>query len=130
MEREEIMNRVKKCVGEVLLIEDEEQIKPDTNLIDDLGAESIDFVEIIHSLSRIFDVPLNRNEIYPDRDFFTDRQFFTEEFSITPLGKDKLANSWPHLAKEKINEYQDLTSHLDTLSHLVDYFDYKLNNAG
>ena len=130
MDREEIINRVKKCVGEVLLIDDEEQIKPDTNLVDDLGAESIDFVEIIHSLSRIFGVRLNRNDIYPDRDFFTDRNFFTEDFRITSQGKEKLADSWPHLDKEKVEEYQTLVGYFNTLSLLVDYFDYSLNNGG
>jgi acyl carrier protein len=127
MEKDEIYNKLKACVGEILLIEEEELIQPDTHLIDDLGAESIDFIEIIHSLSGIFDVQIERNEIYPDRDYFTNKQYVSEDLSITPEGLDKLFSSWPHLNKDKVKDSQELGQYLNSIAVLVDFFEYKLN---
>ena len=128
MGKDEIYNKLKACVGEILLVEEEELLQPDAHLIDDLGAESIDFIEIIHSLSRIFDVQIERNEIYPDRDYFTDKKYITEDFSLTPEGLDKLLSKWPHLNKDKVKESQEFMRYLNSMAILVDYLDYKLNN--
>lgn len=127
MEKDEIFDKLKACVEEILLVEDEELIQPDTHLIDDLGAESIDFIEIIHTLSRIFDVRIERNDIYPDRDYFTDKKYITENFNITPEGVEKLHSNWPHIDKDKVNNSQELAQYLNSMAVLVDFFDYRLN---
>ena len=41
MERDDIFNKLKACIGEVLIIDDTGIIQPDSHLIDDLGAELI-----------------------------------------------------------------------------------------
>ena len=42
---------------------DTEQMKPDASLIDDLGAESIDFLDIVFRLERAFKVKIPRGKI-------------------------------------------------------------------
>jgi acyl carrier protein len=42
---------------------DVEKVKPDSSLIDDLGAESIDFVDIVFRLQRQFKVKIPRGKI-------------------------------------------------------------------
>ncbi len=126
MEKEEIFNKLKACVSEVLLVEDEDLIQYDTDLVDDLGAESIDFVELLHMLAKIFDVETASNDIYPDRNFFTEKKYLTTDRIITPEGMEKLGSSWPHLDKQRITGYEKLTQYLNSISLLMDYLGYKL----
>jgi acyl carrier protein len=126
MEKDEIFDKVKSCVAEILLV-DKELLQPETHLTDDLGAESLDFIEIIHSLSRIFNVQIERNGIYPDRDYFMDKRYITEDSTITPAGMDKLFSSWPHINKDKVNDAREFAQYLNSMAVLVDFLEYKLN---
>ncbi len=61
-----ILERVKKIIVEQLGVEDEE-ISPSANFVDDLGADSLDLVELIMSLEEEFSSPSQKIEI-PDDD--------------------------------------------------------------
>lgn len=43
---------------------DKEKIKPEANLIDDLGADSLDVVELIMHLEREFDIDISDDDAY------------------------------------------------------------------
>ena len=45
---------------------DEEKVKPDASLIEDLGAESIDFLDIVFRLERTFKVKIPRGKLIED----------------------------------------------------------------
>lgn len=55
---EEIFERVKEVIGEQLGIEDIETITMETTFIDDLGADSLDIVELIMALEEEFDMEI------------------------------------------------------------------------
>ena len=61
-----IFNRVKTIVVDQLGVEDNEVV-PSANFIDDLGADSLDLVELIMSLEEEFSDPAKKIEI-PDED--------------------------------------------------------------
>ncbi len=61
-----ISERVKKIVVEQLGVE-EQEVVPSANLVDDLGADSLDLVELIMSLEEEFSNPSQKVEI-PDED--------------------------------------------------------------
>lgn len=61
MEREEILDLVKEAVLEQLNV-DEDDIAEDASFIDDLGADSLDLVELVMALEDKFDVKI------PDED--------------------------------------------------------------
>ena len=61
-----IYERLKKIVVEQLGVEDEEVV-PSANFVDDLGADSLDLVELIMSLEEEFSNPSQKVEI-PDED--------------------------------------------------------------
>ncbi len=61
-----ILERVKKIIVEQLGVENEE-ISPSANFVDDLGADSLDLVELIMSLEEEFSSPSQKIEI-PDED--------------------------------------------------------------
>ncbi len=61
-----VFERVKKIIVEQLGVEDEEVV-PAANFVDDLGADSLDLVELIMSLEEEFSDPDKKIEI-PDED--------------------------------------------------------------
>ena len=61
MSREEIFEQVKDVIVEQLGVEDE-NIKLDTSFIDDLGADSLDIVELIMALEEEFDMQIPDSE--------------------------------------------------------------------
>ena len=61
-----ILERVRKIVVEQLGV-DESGVVPTSNFVDDLGADSLDLVELVMSLEEEFSSPDNKIEI-PDED--------------------------------------------------------------
>ncbi|MEG1990279.1 MAG: acyl carrier protein [Clostridia bacterium] len=59
---EVILERVKEVISEQLGIEDVETISMDTTFIDDLGADSLDIVELIMALEEEFDMEIPEAE--------------------------------------------------------------------
>ena len=55
---EAIFERVKEVIGEQLGIEDLDTITMETTFIDDLGADSLDIVELIMALEEEFDMEI------------------------------------------------------------------------
>lgn len=62
MYMEPIFERVKEVIGEQLGIEDLETITMETTFIDDLGADSLDVVELIMALEEEFDMEIPEAE--------------------------------------------------------------------
>jgi len=61
-----VFERIKKIVVEQLGVE-EEEVVPSANFVDDLGADSLDLVELVMSLEEEFSQPSQKVEI-PDED--------------------------------------------------------------
>ncbi len=61
-----VFERVKRIVVEQLGVDDKEVV-PSANFVDDLGADSLDLVELIMSLEEEFSNPSRKVEI-PDED--------------------------------------------------------------
>lgn len=59
---EAIFERVKDVIGEQLGIDDLETITMETTFIDDLGADSLDIVELIMALEEEFDLEIPEAE--------------------------------------------------------------------
>ncbi len=59
---EAIFDRVKEVIGEQLGIEDLDTITMETTFIDDLGADSLDIVELIMALEEEFDMEIPEAE--------------------------------------------------------------------
>ena len=56
------LDRVRECVAEVLAL-DLAEVRAESRLMDDLGAESLDLVELMFLLEQEFDVQLDRNDM-------------------------------------------------------------------
>ena len=62
--QEEIFTKVSATLVEALNV-DEDEIKPTSTLQGDLGAESIDFLDIVFRLEREFGIKIPRGELFP-----------------------------------------------------------------
>ena len=61
MEREELLNKIKNIVADKLSIS-ESQITEEASFIDDLGADSLDTVELVMALEDEFDLDIPDEE--------------------------------------------------------------------
>ncbi len=59
---QEIIDRVRGCVAEVLAL-DEEEVEASSSLITNLGAESLDLVELMYLLENEFSILLSRSDV-------------------------------------------------------------------
>ena len=72
--QEEIFHKVSATLVEALNV-DEDEIKPTSTLQGDLGAESIDFLDIVFRLEREFGIKIPRGELFPESIFQGDPEF-------------------------------------------------------
>ncbi len=59
--KNDIVSKVKEITGEQLGV-DESQITPEANFVDDLGADSLDTVELVMALEEEFDLEISDEE--------------------------------------------------------------------
>ncbi|HBB53805.1 MAG TPA: acyl carrier protein [Legionellales bacterium] len=62
MNNQEIFNKVKDIIVDVLVI-DEDKVQPASRLIVDLGAESIDFLDLVFQLEKEFSIKIPRGQL-------------------------------------------------------------------
>ena len=61
MSRPEVFAVVQRCVADSLAVEPE-TIRPESRLVDDLGASSLDFIDIVFMLETEFDITVRSTE--------------------------------------------------------------------
>ena len=62
--KDEIYDKIKVALVDALGVDDDE-IQPDATLVGDLGAESIDFLDIVFRLEKSFEIKIPRGELFP-----------------------------------------------------------------
>ena len=72
----EIFDKVKDALIEALGLDDDE-VTPEATLVGDLGAESIDFLDIVFRLEKGFDIKIPRGELFPE-DVLTNAEYVSE----------------------------------------------------
>jgi acyl carrier protein len=66
--QDEIYAKVSATLVEALNV-DEDEVRPTATLRGDLGAESIDFLDIVFRLERVFGIKIPRGELFPESIF-------------------------------------------------------------
>lgn len=89
--------------AEALMLEPED-VKPESTLIEDLGAESIDFLDITFQLESKYNITIPRGSIITlAKNGLTDEEFAVNQ-KITALGAKRLKESELGLSEAKISE--------------------------
>jgi len=126
--QEEIYSKVSDTLVEALNVEPED-IKPTSTLQGDLGAESIDFLDIVFRLEREFGIKIPRGELFPESIFQGDPEF-VQNGRVTDKGLKELRERMPFAnlsAFEKDPEVSHL-SELFTVDLIARYIQGKLQN--
>ena len=90
---ENISARVAEVLVEALNVE-EDEIRPAATLQGDLGAESIDFLDIVFRLEREFGIKIPRGELFPDTIFQGDPDLVSDG-RVTDRGMAELRSRMP-----------------------------------
>src|SRR4051794_34222488 len=124
--QDEIYQKVSATLVEALNV-DEEDIKPTATLQGDLGAESIDFLDIVFRLEREFGIKIPRGELFPESIFQGDPDF-VQNGRVTDKGLDELRTRMPFadLAQFEQNPEVSHLSDLFTVDLITRYIQGKL----
>ncbi len=129
MSRDEILQHVQEVLVDALGVDDDE-VTIEATLMGDLGAESIDFLDIVFRLEKTFAIKVPREELFPAESLMNNSEF-VKNGKFTETGLTELREKVPHtdlLAFEKdpdINKLGDLF----TVAAIVNYVESKLNAA-
>ncbi|MBW3540244.1 MAG: acyl carrier protein [Planctomycetes bacterium] len=124
--RDEIFAKVQETLVDALGVDDDE-VTPEATLVGDLGAESIDFLDIVFRLEKNFDVKIPRGELFPENLTAADPSF-VQDGVVTEAGLAELKNRLPHADVHsfaddpKVENIQDLF----TVGMIVKYLETKL----
>src|SRR6059058_3098745 len=126
--QEEIYSKVSATLVEALNV-DEEDVKPSSTLQGDLGAESIDFLDIVFRLEREFGIKIPRGELFPESIFQGDPEL-VQNGKVTPKGMDELRAKMPFADLSGFERNPDLNSmsNLFTVDLITRYVEGKLAN--
>src|SRR5438034_3829431 len=124
--QEEIYSKVSATLVEALNV-DEEDVKPTATLQGDLGAESIDFLDIVFRLEREFGIRIPRGELFPESVFQGDPDFVRDS-RVTEQGMGELRSRMPYADLSAFDQDRRLTAVPDlfTVGLVVRYVEWKL----
>jgi acyl carrier protein len=124
MSREEIYKKVQGVLVDALGV-DEEEVTPDATLRGDLGAESIDFLDIVFRLEKAFGIKIPRGEMFPE-DIFNNAAY-VQNGRVTPEGMVELKKRMPHMDFTTFEKDPDINKMQFTVNTIVNYIEGKLN---
>ena len=91
--REEILEKVRLTLVDALGVDDDE-VSEAAKLVDDLGAESIDFLDIVFRLEKNFGLKIPRGELFPES--LKEDASLVADGKVTPQGIALLRSTMPH----------------------------------
>ena len=123
--KEEVLEKVSEALVEALGVDDDE-VTPDATMVGDLGAESIDFLDIVFRLEKAFDIEIPRSELFPE-DVLTNAEY-VQDGKVTEAGVAELKKRMPFadLSKFEENPVVQEFGNLLTVSDLCRYVESKV----
>ena len=122
---EEIFEKVQATLVDALGV-DEEEVTRDATLQGDLGAESIDFLDIVFRLERNFGIKIPRGELFPEN-LMADPEWVADG-KLTTKGIEELKARLPYADIDRFegDPAVDKIGDLYTVDMLVQYVQSKL----
>ena len=128
LSREEVFLKIRDVLTDALGVDDEEVISGAT-LQGDLGAESIDFLDIVFRLEKEFAIKIPKGELFPDD--ILNNPDYVEQDKLTPAGLETLMAAVPHADFSEFEQspYVSKMPDLFTVNTIVNYVESKLTAA-
>jgi acyl carrier protein len=126
----EIYSKVTQVLVDSLNV-DEDDVTPTATLQGDLGAESIDFLDILFRLEREFGIRIPRGELFPESVFQGDPEF-VRDGQVTEQGLAELRLRMPYADLGNLERDRRLSNvpELFTVDLLTSYVAWKLTGGG
>jgi acyl carrier protein len=129
MSRDDIFEKVREVLVDALGVDDDE-VTTDATLMGDLGAESIDFLDIVFRLEKAFSMKVPREELFPVESLLNNPELVSNG-KLTPQGLTELRQRVPHTDLTEFEKNPDINKLADlfTVNAIVNYVDSRLNAA-
>ena len=127
--KDEVYKKVSTTLVEALNV-DEEEVKPGSTLQGDLGAESIDFLDIVFRLEREFGIKIPRGELFPESIFQGDPDM-VQGGRVTAKGLEELRVKMPYADLSEFEQNPEIAkvSDLFTVDLITRYVQGKIAAA-
>ena len=109
---------------------DDDEITKDARLMEDLGAESIDFLDLVFRLEKAFDIKIPREELFPGDDVFNNGEYVNEG-KVTEAGLATLREQMAHVDLTEFEKDPDVNriGDLFTVDSIVTFVETKINGG-
>lgn len=129
MNRDEIFTKIQEVLDDALGV-DEDEVTQEASLTADLGAESIDFLDIVFRIEKTFDFKISQGELFPEN--LTENPDWVSDGKLTDSGLNMLKERMSHVdfnAMEKSD--RDISKIADsiTVTSLVNFVENKLGGG-
>ena len=119
-----VTEKVREALVDALGV-DEDEVIPTARIQGDLGAESIDFLDIVFRLEKAFNIKIPPGDLFPDTVLSSEE--FVQNGKLTPKGLAELKARMPYVDLtefEKNPSVQDIAD-LFTVDMIVRYVESK-----
>ena len=126
MDRDDIFSKIQEVLDDALGV-DEDEVTPGASLTADLGAESIDFLDIVFRIEKTFDVKISQGELFPEN--LVDNEEWVAVGKLTNAGLDMLKGRMAHVDFDTFEGGDRSISKLGdaiTVNSLVNFVELKL----
>src|SRR5215207_5655032 len=128
--RDEIFEKVQGVLVDALGV-DEEEVTPEASLREDLGAESIDFLDISFRLEKAFTTDPAKKFTIPRGELFPENldPSFVQDSKLTDAGLAEVKRRLPNADLSALEKTRDtsLIPNLFAVRDIVDYLERKTN---
>jgi len=128
MTQEEVFEKVRDALVEALAL-DEEQVTSEASIMRDLGAESIDILDIVFRLEKAFRIKIPPGDLFPDN--ILNNPEYVDQGKLTPAGLAKLEETLPHVDFSELRQNSDVTNLMSVfkVQTIVNYVQGKLTDG-
>ena len=125
--RDEIFEKVQEVLVDALGLDDDE-VTNEATLMGDLGAESIDFLDIVFRLEKAFDIKVPREELFPAEAVLNNPEFVSNG-KLTEKGLAELKDKMPHTDLAEFEKDPDVNKIADlfTVDAIVNFIETKVS---
>lgn len=124
----EVFEKVRAVLVDALGV-DEEEVTRQAKLVADLGAESIDFLDIVFRLEKAFGIKVQQSELFPEN-VLSDPNY-VQDGKVTDHGMAELRKRMPHANLDEFdgNRSVQAFSAVFTVDAIVKFVQGKLAGA-
>jgi len=123
---EEAFEKVREVLVDALGVDDEE-VTPEAKISADLGAESIDYLDITFRLEKAFDIKIPRGELVPEQ--LLNNPEYVQDGRLTAEGLARLKERMTHADLTEFEKDPEVAKIMDlfTVQTIVNYVMSKVN---